>query len=454
MARHIIQLEKDADRTAIISTLSLWGEVEQLSEIPRMLFLNGPASAEGAILGIPGVMSSFVETSDDFQTDSVHDFVPMNPENTGQLPLVLHGNGPRNRLFDNTYDLFRPGGTVARFNYDPTPNDGTGVNIYVVDSGITPGHVEFTGRFGGQIFQRNGATVGFHGNACASVAAGANLGVATGATVYDCKGFPATGGASSSDLISAMNAALSHYNGGSAPGVVNCSFGGQGGSNSYSTVIDSCVSAGLVVVASSGNDSRDLTSGTNVWPSEDPDAVTVGGTDSFMRLHENANHYGAVDIYAMFQQWTTADAGGNNAYRAAGRIRGTSFSGPMVAGAIARELTGTTKMSSRAETEAFIANFLDEWGELDMIDKDGTPFDSPRLFIPGVTKVGDVSYSFPTRDIPDNTPIQIDSASTHIILGASTTELSVKQGITHAILGRAPEQINVSHGITHAIIEE
>lgn len=457
MARLIVQFEKDSDRPSMISQLSLWGQVEQLSSMPQMVFVDGPASMLGAVKGIPGVRSAIIETSDDFRLDSVtHDFVPMAPENTGQHPLVIHGNHPDTPLWDNYFDLARPG-QVARFNYDPTVSvgNGTGVNIYVVDSGIRPTHEQFTGRFGGQLIDRHNDGEGFHGVAVASCAAGNSLGVATGATVFDCKGFPFSGSVSSSDLISSMNAALTHFNANSQPGVVNCSFGGAGGSNPYDTVINSMVEAGMVVVSSSGNDGEDLTSNpSNRWPAEDPDCLTVGGMDSFYRLHERANHYGSTDIYAHFQQWTTADHFADDAYSPAGRIRGTSFSGPMVAGMVARALTGTTKMTSRAQVEAFVTQFLTDYGVLDLIDKTGSLLDKPRLYIPGVTKTGFVAYTPPVRGIPDSVPIQIDRAILLAVMGGRADGVSTRYAQTQLVMGSRADGISTRHARTYAIVEE
>ena len=455
MARLIIQLKEDADRATIIGQLSLWGTVEQLSSMPRMLFLDGPASAQGAVLGIPGILSCIIETSDDFRLDSTHDYVPMVPERTGQHPIVAHGNGPTNRLFAHPFDLIRPG-QVARFNYDPTVvvEDGSGVNIYIVDSGIRPTHEQWTGRFGSQLFKSPNDDEGFHGNAVASCAAGSTIGVAPGATLFDAKCFPFSGSTSSSTIINAMNAVLTHFNANSQPGVVNCSFGGAGEGNPYSTVIDSMVNAGMIVVASSGNDSEDLTSNpSDRWPSEDPDCITVGGTDSVMNLHQAANHYGAVDIYANFQHWTTADWFADNAYRPAGRIRGTSFSAPMVAGMIARALTGTTKMTSRAQVEAFVASFLETYGVLDVIDKNGTILNKPRLFIPGVSLTGFVNYTPPVRTIPDSVPLQIFYGRTSVIVGSPSDKISVRQAQTNVVIGAPQNTLTTKHALTHVILE-
>jgi subtilisin family serine protease len=459
MADIFVEIAKDADRNAIVSQLSLWGTVTQYANLPRTFTVTGPASSAGAILGLPGVITAVVETPDDFRLDSTHDVVQVSNDNSlGQYPIVFHGHRAANPLWGSIYDLVLPRSQATRFNYDATAGgygNGAGVNIYVVDSGVRATHEEWTvptNRFGGQLRDNHLDGEGFHGTAVASCAAGTKLGVAPGATVFDLKGFPAVGGASISSLVQCMDTALTHFNGGSAPGVINCSFGGDG-SNGYSTIIDSCMEAGLIVVASSGNDGIDLDVEPNRWPANDPDCITVGGTDSLMRIHLGANRDGNVDIHALFHQWTTAAETGDADYSPPGRIRGTSFSGPMVAGAVARALTGTTKMTTRAQAEAFIAQFLSQWGELDMVSEFGTIDPTPRLYIPGVTRTGVVAYTPPTIGFSTGTPILVDGASLHVVLGSAQSAPLIRYGTSHAIMGKVPDRPLVRYATTHVILE-
>lgn len=457
MARIITQLTKTADRTEIIASLGRFGEVTTLSHIPRIIYVDGPASAADPIRGIPGVQSATVETPEDFAPDSDHVFAPMQPENTGQMPLVIHGHKPGASLWNSFYDLLIPGQAVT-FRYSPS-NDGTGVNIYVVDSGVNSTHQEFGARYGSRLTDKfSGDPLGFHGSAVASVAAGANLGVAPGATIYDARCFPTEGTTSSSNLIDGMNDCLAHFTGQSNPGVMNCSFGGTGGSDPYDAVIDACVDAGLPVCVSSGNSGDNLTEtgGLNeYWPAENPDAITVGGLDSYMRLHPSANYYGAVDIYAMFQQWTTAHVPDNDSYRTPGRVRGTSFSAPMVAGMMARALEGTTKMTSRAEHDTFRSDFLADYGVEDIGDFGGGILaGAKRLYIPDVTRLSVDPYTGPTIGIPASTPVVVDIARLHMLVGAVPGSVSVRRSRTHVITGSRVDAVSARHARTHIIVEE
>lgn len=406
MARLFVTLTKPpTHRETIISALGSFGEVEQFANIPRSLVVVGPASAVPSILSIPGVETCEVETPNDFKLTSIHDFVPAPVENVGQHPLLIHGHSRANPLWGTFYDLFVADGQTVRYTYDPTVGvgNGNGTNLYFVDNGVLSTHDEFVGRFGSQLQDRHGDGPGTHGTSVASCAAGANLGVAPGATVFDLKGFTVGGSASTSDLTQCLSDALTHFNANSQPGVVNCSFGGQNSSNAYAASIDACVDAGLIVVAAAGNNGLDLdvtAGGDQFWPAEDPDAYTVGGLDSWNRIHKGSNHHGSVDIYALYHMWTTADAGGNSSYMQANRTRGTSFSSPMVAGMISRALTGTTKMTTRQQVQDFLTQFTADYAIEDVTDIDGTPLAGRgRLYIPGVTRTGLVAYTPPTTGL-------------------------------------------------------
>lgn len=457
MARIIVQLTKTAARAEVIASLGRFGEITTLSHIPRIVYVDGPASAADPIRGIPGVQSATIETPEDFAPNSDHVFAPMQPENTGQMPLVIHGHRHGARLWNSFYDLLIPG-QAATYRYSPV-NDGTGVNIYVVDSGVNSAHQEFGARYGSRLTDKfSGDPLGFHGSAVASVAAGANLGVAPGVTIYDARVFPTEGGASSSDILDGMNDCLAHFSGQSNPGVMNCSFGGQGGSDPYDAVIDACVDAGLPVCVSSGNNGLNLTDtgGLNqYWPAENPDAITVGGLDSYMRLHPGANYYGTVDIYAMYHQWTTADVPDSDSYRTPGRVRGTSFSTPMVAGMMARALQGTTKMTTRAEHDTFRADFLANYGVEDIGDFGGGILaGAKRLYVPDVSLLSVDPYTGPTLGIPASTPVVVDIARSHMVVGAAADSVSARRAATHALAGAAADAVSARHTRTHIIVEE
>jgi len=252
-----------------------------------------------------------------------------------------------------------------------------------------------------------------------------------------------------------MNAALAEHNGGTAPGVLSCSFGGDASSDPYNAAIEACVDAGLPVVAAAGNSGRDLgaTGGSlNHWPAENEDCVTVGGIDRHFRIHPRSNRYGQVDLYASYHAWTVARVGGG--FRGALSWRGTSFSCPMVSGLLARMMTGTTKMTSRAEVETLRQDLMLNYTVGDVIDVSGLPLEgASRLYIPGVTLTGFAPATPPVRGLPDATPVRVDTARTHAILGSVQSGVAVRKASADMVLGSPAAGVATRSAITHVIVE-
>lgn len=460
MTVYHVRIHDDADRRAVIEDLRLQGEVREFSAIPKLLEWEGRADAEADLMRIPGVRSVERDDPQKMRPMSTHALPYGMLGVPGQLAIVYHGQKPGSRLFASAYDFAAPPGQAAVFDYDPTAGgigDGTGVNIYVVDSGVDEDHPEWAGRFGSRLYDAySGDPLGFHGSACAACAAGTNLGIAPGATLYDARSFPTEGSVSSSTLIAGMNDCLDHFIAGSTPGVMSCSFGGNASSDAYSTVIDACVDAGLPVVVAAGNDSRHLgaTGGSlNVWPAENPDAITVGATDQWMRLIPFTNRGGQTDLYAMGHAWNVAMPDGT--YRGSMITRGTSFSCPMTAGVVARMLTGTTKMTSRAEVDAVKADLLDNYTVEGVYNESGTPrVGDRRLWVPGVTFTGFQAHTPPVRGVPENAPITVDFARTRVVLGSRSDGVTVRRASAHAVLGSRSDAVSVRLAKTHVVIQE
>jgi subtilisin family serine protease len=432
---YLIRLHPDADRASVVSTLSTQGTVQQFSAIPLLLgWDTASTTAEAWVQSIPGVRSVQRDSPEAARLDIEHLVAVGIAGDTGQLPIISSGQKPGDLDFNSVYDLIRPG-QAAVFDYDPTVGvgNGTGVNFYIVDSGIEGTHPEFTGRFGGRLYDGYpGDPLWFHGMACATGGVGSTRGVAPGATLYDSRCFPTVGGAPVSYLVAGINAAVSHFTGQSNPGVMSCSWSSFG-SDVYGAAIDAAVDAGIPVFCSAGNDAQSLDFGTDLWPAEDPDAITVGAIDGWRRRLNISNYGAAVDLYARGDAWTAARPG-DDWFSSMG-LRGTSFCCPMAAGMMARMLTGTTKMTSRAQVEAARADFMADYTVEDVLNLNGSKLTgAKRLYIPGVSLTGFAPYSGPTTGIPASFPIEVDVARKHAILGAVSDEVSTRFARTHIIV--------------------
>ena len=112
----------------------------------------------------------------------------------------------------------------ARYNYTST---GLGVHVYVIDTGIRPTHVEFTGRLGngftavndgGGIEDCNG-----HGTHVSGTIVGTTYGVAKQATIHAVRTLGCTGSGALSGVIAGVDWVSSNH---IKPAVANMSLGG------------------------------------------------------------------------------------------------------------------------------------------------------------------------------------------------------------------------------------
>ena len=117
----------------------------------------------------------------------------------------------------NRYNLDiinNPSYTCRNYRYTP-PNDGTGVDIYILDTGINYHHKDFKDANGNSRAKYGGfepvspRTYGLdcqgHGSHCAGIAGGLTSGVAKGANLLSIRVLSCTGSGTSIAVISALN---------------------------------------------------------------------------------------------------------------------------------------------------------------------------------------------------------------------------------------------------------
>lgn len=224
-------------------------------------------------------------------------------------------------------------------------SDGSGVRIYIVDTGVDATHREFGSRvvdgfdaFGQNLDQTdcNG-----HGTHVAGIVAGNYYGVAKAATVVPVRVMDCNGVGNTTTLTDGIDWILASHGGGL--GIVNMSLGGSKDAE-VNSAVSRLVSAGLIVVAAAGNSNADA---CNYSPASATGVIAVGATDQSNLKASFSNWGSCVDVSAPGVRINSANASDHNISL---RMSGTSQASPFVAGAIATYLSsGSVTSPSQAE---------------------------------------------------------------------------------------------------------
>ncbi|MGJ8664481.1 MAG: S8 family peptidase [Marinicella sp.] len=212
------------------------------------------------------------------------------------------------------------------YNYD---FDGTGVNAYVVDTGVRITHSQFgsRGRSGYTAINDGNGTNDCqgHGTHVAGTIGSSTYGVAKDATIYAVRVLGCDGSGTNAGVIGGVDwVAANHIK----PAVANMSLGG-GASSALDSAVNSAVSAGITMVVAAGNDNSNACSYS---PARAASAITVGSTTSTDSRSSFSNYGTCLDIYApgssITSTWSTSNTATNT-------ISGTSMAAPHVAGVAA-----------------------------------------------------------------------------------------------------------------------
>lgn len=212
---------------------------------------------------------------------------------------------------------------------------GSGVNVYIIDTGIRRTHTQFGGRafvgFDAIGDGRNTSDCNGHGTHVAGTVGGSTYGVAKGVRLFAVRVLNCSGQGSTSGVISGVNWVTSNH---TKPAVANMSLGG-GISSSLDTAVRNSIAAGVTYAVAAGNSNVDA---SNSSPARVSEAITVGSSTINDARSSFSNFGSVVDVFApgssITSAWYTSDT-------ATATISGTSMASPHVAGVAARVLQGS-----------------------------------------------------------------------------------------------------------------
>jgi len=246
------------------------------------------------------------------------------------------------------------GGLPPRFIYPA--NGGTGVTVYVADTGILTTHQDFGSRASfGVNYSTDSSTAdgNGHGTHCAGTIGGTTYGVAKGVTLVAVKVLSSGGSGSIAGIVNGVNWVTARATSGKS--VISMSLGGSGSQPSLTTAVNSAVSSGVAVVVAAGNSNDNACSYS---PAGIANCITVGATAlnaaNTADSRSSFSNYGTcVHIFAPGTNIRSAWIGSNTATNT---ISGTSMACPHVAGLAATVLQVNDNMSPAALKASLISS--------------------------------------------------------------------------------------------------
>lgn len=226
----------------------------------------------------------------------------------------------------------------ARNGRVTAPGDGTGVDVYVVDTGVQPAHNQFlntaqtaTRLVRGRSFAGDGRTADCngHGTHVSGTATGRTFGVAVGATLRDVRVFTCSGSTTNQAILDGLNYVLNQASARSTRrAVVNMSLGG-GISTALDRLVTTLNQSNIFVAVAAGNSNANA---ANTSPARSPGAFAVGSSTINMQRSSFSNFGTTVKLFApgsnVLSSWYRSATDTNT-------ISGTSMASPHVAGAAA-----------------------------------------------------------------------------------------------------------------------
>ena len=226
---------------------------------------------------------------------------------------------------------------------------GSGVRVYVIDTGIRTSHTQFGGRASNvyDVNGGNGQDCNGHGTHVAGTVGGSTYGVAKSALLRGVRVFGCSSSTATSNIIAGVNYVTANR---VLPAAANMSVGG-GASSSLDSAVQSMINSGVTTAVAAGNDYG--VDACTRSPARVGAAITVGSTTSSDARSSFSNIGTCLDIFApgssILSAWYTSDTATNT-------ISGTSMATPHVAGVAALYLQSNTGASPATVRNAIVNN--------------------------------------------------------------------------------------------------
>lgn len=236
--------------------------------------------------------------------------------NTTQMnaPWGLDRVDQRNVPLSNTYSYVKT---------------GSGVHVYVIDTGIRTSHLEFGGRatadYDSMYDGQNGNDCHGHGTHVAATIGGTSYGVAKDTRLHGVRVLGCNGIGTVSTAVEGIDWVTANH---ISPAIANMSMGANA-SPLMDFAVQGSIDAGVTYIVAAGNSASDA---CQVSPARLGSAITVGASDQNDVRALFSNYGSCVDLFAPGVGITSAWAWNDTASFTA---NGTSMASPHVAGAVA-----------------------------------------------------------------------------------------------------------------------
>ncbi|MGW3289757.1 S8 family peptidase [Streptomyces sp. NPDC001002] len=232
--------------------------------------------------------------------------------------------------------------------YSAPTSGGSGVTVYVIDTGIRITHKDFGGRASyGWDFVGDDRTANDgngHGTHVAGTIAGATYGVAKKAKVVAVRVLDNAGAGTTAQVIAGIDWVTRHAH---KPAVANLSLGGYRNAQ-LDAAVRTSIASGVTYTVAAGNNGQPA---GLYSPADVKEAVTVGATDRADARAGFSNYGPAVDLFAPGVSITSAS---NASDTGRATYSGTSMATPHAAGAAALYLAAHRRASPAQVSKALV----------------------------------------------------------------------------------------------------